>query len=275
MAKANSLPSRVRNQVFHLNFYRLHLIYFIAVILLSSFILYGSGVDGNSNDEQALFKLRYIDALFLCTSAMTSTGLETVNLNSITAFQQFVLFILILLGNIPFVSIITVVIRRQYFKKYMKEFMDKSEAGRQMVNDIDQAENGEITATNGNAGQDQGHSTQRDGAQQAYQRKAPSSEYSKEQFRRPMLHERGQGGFPLPWQTGAFRQLGARFGRPISSVHDESHRYLSFQPSLDQKVFPSPLRKRSRFTLLTSIRDGFMPSANRRERSWVASNIAL
>lgn len=48
--------------------------YFLVVIAISSVIMYGEGL-ANDKDEIGGTKLRYIDALFLCTSAMTTTGL--------------------------------------------------------------------------------------------------------------------------------------------------------------------------------------------------------
>lgn len=46
------------------------------------------------------FPVPYIDALFLTYSSMTVTGLSTVNLSTTTPFQQSVLFVLMLLGDV-------------------------------------------------------------------------------------------------------------------------------------------------------------------------------
>lgn len=48
--------------LFHLNFYRTHLLYFILVIIVSSGIFYGS--------SEVDHHVPYVDALYLCTSAM-------------------------------------------------------------------------------------------------------------------------------------------------------------------------------------------------------------
>ena len=47
--------------------------YFIATIFVASIILYGSGL---ADDAEQVYggRLEYIDALFLCTSAMTACG---------------------------------------------------------------------------------------------------------------------------------------------------------------------------------------------------------
>ncbi|KAL8831189.1 MAG: hypothetical protein Q9191_001001 [Dirinaria sp. TL-2023a] len=188
---------------FRWNFYRVHLSYFILTIIVSSVIVYGSGVNGNSDDAEAQFRLRYIDALFLCASAMTNTGLNTVNLGSITAFQQSVLAILLLLGNIVTVSVATIWIRRHFFRQHANEFVQHSQAGRQVVEDIDREsappnkEFGHVRSASGNG---------------SVRRRSANSEQgpallSKAKIRSSHL-EVGHGGFPYPWDTtGRFRSL--------------------------------------------------------------------
>lgn len=206
------------------NFYRLHLAYFIVTILVSSVIVYGSGVDGNSHDAEALFRLRYIDALFLCTSALTNTGLNTVNLSDITAFQQAVLAVLILLGNVVIVSTVTVFIRRHFFKQHIKDFLHHSEAGRHLVDDVNQERETKDQNTSDTVLMQRG--------------KEATTPQSRSSNRGDPVnhHERGHGGFPYPWETNSFRSLASKFGAsgPSQAV---DHHYLTFQPSLDSKVF--------------------------------------
>jgi Trk-type K+ transport system membrane component len=45
------------------------------------------------------FKIAYIDSLFLCVSAMTMGGLASVDLSSLTPWQQAILFIEMCLGS--------------------------------------------------------------------------------------------------------------------------------------------------------------------------------
>ena len=77
-AKSRSL-AWWKNEVFQLNFYRAHMLYFIIVILVSSVIVYGEGIADNDHgvNGPSMSKLRYVDALFLCCSAMTTTGGES------------------------------------------------------------------------------------------------------------------------------------------------------------------------------------------------------
>lgn len=69
----NDFIAYLRREVFTLNFYRTHMLYFVAVIAVSSVIVYGAGI-ASGPKEYGFAHLRYIDALFLCTSAMTTTG---------------------------------------------------------------------------------------------------------------------------------------------------------------------------------------------------------
>ena len=45
------------------------------------------------------FAIGYLDTLFIAYSAMAGCGLSTVNLSTLTAFQQSVLFVLMLAGH--------------------------------------------------------------------------------------------------------------------------------------------------------------------------------
>jgi hypothetical protein len=104
----------LRDDVFQLNFYRLHMLYFIVAAVSFSVIVYGEGLADDPNQINGT-KLRNIDVLFLCCSAMTTTGLNTVNLGSLTGFQQAILYILLLNGNVVFVSNFVVLVRRHFF----------------------------------------------------------------------------------------------------------------------------------------------------------------
>ena len=62
--------------------------------ILSPTVLAGIFVASNGR-----FKIAYIDALFVCISAATGTGLTTIDLSSLTAWQQTILVILEITGN--------------------------------------------------------------------------------------------------------------------------------------------------------------------------------
>ncbi|EKM49791.1 uncharacterized protein PHACADRAFT_214314 [Phanerochaete carnosa HHB-10118-sp] len=94
----------------HCNFYRIHLLCFIILPIIFA------GIFVASNGR---FTTVYIDALFVCVSAATGTGLSTIDLSSLTAWQQTILVILEIAGNQVFVCWIVVFIRRYYFRKHL------------------------------------------------------------------------------------------------------------------------------------------------------------
>ncbi len=129
----------LRDDVFRLNFYRFHMLYFIVVILVFSLILYGEGIANGATEINGA-KLRYIDALFLCCSAMTTTGLNTVNLGSLTSFQQAMLCVLLLIGNVVFVSTFVVIIRLHFVRRKLADVVEHSKSGRKVLRDIESRE---------------------------------------------------------------------------------------------------------------------------------------
>jgi len=74
----------VRTAAQHLNFYRIHLLFFTFLPLIASAIFYAS----NGRNQIA-----YIDCLFLCFSAMTVCGLTTVLFADLTVWQEVILFV--------------------------------------------------------------------------------------------------------------------------------------------------------------------------------------
>jgi hypothetical protein len=79
---------RKKGHLFELNFYRIHWLFFTIHPLIWSGIFYG--VNGR-------YHIPYIDCLFLCFSSQTVTGLSSVNLSTLTGFQQAILFWCVLL----------------------------------------------------------------------------------------------------------------------------------------------------------------------------------
>lgn len=95
------------------NFISIHYAYFIVVCLFASLIFWGS-----SNPAH---RISYADSLFLVVSAMTETGLNTVNLSEMTTWQQILLFLLTIFGSAIWVSIWTVLARKHAFEKRFKD----------------------------------------------------------------------------------------------------------------------------------------------------------
>jgi len=105
-----------------LNFITVHYTYFIVTCLLCSVIFYGS--------SSPQYSISYTDSLFLVVSAMTEAGLNTVNLSTMTTFQQTLLWLLIVIGSAIFVSISTVLTRKRVFEQRFKGVVRSMKEGR-------------------------------------------------------------------------------------------------------------------------------------------------
>lgn len=66
-------------------FFRIHLAAFTFIPLITAAIFHASN---------GLYPVSFLDSLFLCYSAMTVTGLSTVNLSTLTKWQQVILYFL-------------------------------------------------------------------------------------------------------------------------------------------------------------------------------------
>jgi hypothetical protein len=106
---------RLRARLPELNFITLHYLYFIGVCLAASLVFYGS-----SNPD---FSITYTDSLFLVISAMTEAGLNTVDLSTMSTFQQVILWLLIVMGSAIWVSVFTVLTRKRYFESRFKDIV--------------------------------------------------------------------------------------------------------------------------------------------------------
>ncbi|KAB5566994.1 cation transport protein-domain-containing protein [Coniochaeta sp. 2T2.1] len=105
--------TKLRSVLPPLNFITLHYAYFTVVPLIASVIFWGSSHPARS--------ISYVDSLFLVVSAMTEAGLNTVNLSTMTTWQQVILFLLIMFGSTIWVSIATVLARKHVFEQRFKD----------------------------------------------------------------------------------------------------------------------------------------------------------
>jgi hypothetical protein len=102
------------------NFLTLHYAYFIATPLICSVIFWGSATPSRS--------VHYADALFMCVSAMTGAGLNTVDLSSLNTFQQSIIFALLILGHAILISITVLFVRKRAFQLKFKTISESSAA---------------------------------------------------------------------------------------------------------------------------------------------------
>ena len=209
---------------FHPNFYRLHLLYFIVTILVTSGILYGSGT--------AAYHISYVNALYLCTSAMCNTGLTSINISSLNGYQQSVLFTLMILGDLTTVTISVVYVRRYFFSKRMSELVKESRSARHIAEDIEEQPEGSDSSEQSGPGQTSSAKAYSNSARSEQDR---ASTKPRQKHREPLLdaHHSGYGSFPTPWPSGSLRKtLDWQSDHPPS----QEHHYLSFKPQLDHKV---------------------------------------
>ncbi|KAK5172204.1 uncharacterized protein LTR77_003842 [Saxophila tyrrhenica] len=211
--------------LFHFNFYRIHLLYFILTILITSVILYGSNT--------ASFQIGYADALFLCTSAMCNTGLNPVNISSLSGFQQSILFVLMFLGDLTTVTISVVYIRRYFFSRRMSELVQESNAARRVAEDIEDQPEG--SGGNGSSGRSRSHDwtpAKNQAEHSGRGEREPLRPRRKRDAPLADTHLAGYGSFPAPWHSSRVKKsFDWGHGRP----EPHEHHYLSFQPRLDHK----------------------------------------
>lgn len=224
----------LRRRLLRFNFYRCHLGYFILAILITSCILYGSS--GSGNDD---FKVRYIDALFMAASAMTATGLNTIDLNVLTVYQQSVLFVLMLLGDLSTVSISVVVVRRLMFRRQIKDWLAHHKAARQVLQDVDEElarhDSGPLRdRVNGSSVRQSNHGNGGRPVNERAVSEDSSRSLSTQHFGR---HTKDFGGVTAPWETNTFDWILKSPSRWWKTSHTspDAHRFLSFKPSLDEK----------------------------------------
>ncbi|KAJ5325339.1 uncharacterized protein N7506_008441 [Penicillium brevicompactum] len=87
--------------LFKLNSLTLFYAYFILTPMIVSVIYYTATHNGD---------LHYVDALFMCFSAITGTGIDVVDVSSQTSFQQGILFALIVVGHaIPICGVLSLI----------------------------------------------------------------------------------------------------------------------------------------------------------------------
>ncbi|CAI7629852.1 unnamed protein product [Penicillium glandicola] len=109
-----------------LNFLTLHYLYFIATCIITSIIFYLTSTPWLS--------VGYVDSIFLCVSAMTGAGLNTVDLSTLNSFQQAVLFTLLMLGHAILISLTVLLVRKRAFEAKFKGVSDERERERSTRN---------------------------------------------------------------------------------------------------------------------------------------------
>lgn len=129
--RLNALKARVPllNQL-HLNFIFLHYTYIISWAILGSIILFAQG------------NIPYIDALFQAAGAATQSGLNTIDLNQLSLYQQIVLYFITILCTPIFIHGALVFIRLYWFEKRFQHVVRDARALRATRSRMDTASRG-------------------------------------------------------------------------------------------------------------------------------------
>ncbi|KAH6680618.1 putative potassium transporter [Halenospora varia] len=102
------LVRQVTNRLSKPTFLAIHRAYFILMCAICSAIFWLATRPDRS--------IRYIDSVFMVVSALTGTGLSTLNLSSLDTGQQIMMFLLMFCGSPTLISVFVVWIRRRAFE---------------------------------------------------------------------------------------------------------------------------------------------------------------
>lgn len=105
-----------------INFITIHYAYFIVVTIIGTVIFWGASHPANS--------VGWWDSMFMVMSALTATGLNTVNLSQLTVFQQVQLAVLMMMGSQVLVSYFTIVFRKHIFEKRFEDIVEMEKENR-------------------------------------------------------------------------------------------------------------------------------------------------
>lgn len=158
-----------------------------------------------------------------------------MDLGDLSGFQQAVLCVLLIIGNIPFVSMVVVLIRQSMFRKRMSEVVKHSRTMQRLVQDIEQnRQTDQSSASSSNSLRQRQNAERRkstvNGKQIKPEKIQPLSK------RRTFHHETGFGFVPTPWETKLAKNFFRRvFDSVTSELKPEQHDYVSFKPRLDSK----------------------------------------
>ena len=180
--------------------------------------------------------------------------MNTVNLGSLTAFQQAVLCILLIVGNVIFVSTFIVLIRRFYFRKRLAELVQHSQAARKVVEDLERhADEGQQCASSSVLRQRKSRGQRIKGKAKRTDRGGSDTDVQTrvaKKMHRVYYHQSGFGFFPTPWEAEAVRSFFDRLFAQVSGGPEPGeHYYLSFEPQLDAKGRLFGLNERQRLEL--------------------------
>jgi hypothetical protein len=115
-ARIRMVVEKVKPYILLVNFITLHYAYFVSITLIGALIFWGA-----SNPAKSI---GWWDSMFMVMSAMTATGLNTVNVSQLTTFQQVELVVLMMMGSQILVSYFMVAFRKHMFENRFEDIVD-------------------------------------------------------------------------------------------------------------------------------------------------------
>jgi hypothetical protein len=100
-----------------INYVTLHYAYFISTSIVATLIFWGASTPTHS--------ISWWDSMFMVVSAITGTGLNTVNVSQLTTFQQVELCVLMMMGSQVLISYFTVAFRKHIFEKRFEDIVER------------------------------------------------------------------------------------------------------------------------------------------------------
>ncbi|KAI1802901.1 TrkH-domain-containing protein [Daldinia bambusicola] len=97
------------------NYITLHYAYFIGMTIVGTLIFWGASAPR--------YSVGWWDSMFMVMSALTASGLNTVNVSDLTTFQQVELCVLMMIGSQVLISYVTIAFRKHIFEKRFEDIV--------------------------------------------------------------------------------------------------------------------------------------------------------
>ncbi|KAI0849676.1 TrkH-domain-containing protein [Daldinia vernicosa] len=97
------------------NYITLHYAYFIGTTIVATLIFWGASAPK--------YSVGWWDSMFMVMSALTASGLNTVNVSQLTTFQQVELCVLMMIGSQVLISYVTIAFRKHIFEKRFEDIV--------------------------------------------------------------------------------------------------------------------------------------------------------
>ncbi|KAF2706058.1 TrkH-domain-containing protein [Pleomassaria siparia CBS 279.74] len=122
------LAATVKPYLPPINFITIHYAYFIGLTIAGTLIFWGS--------SSPAYSIGWWDSMFMVMSALTASGLNTINLSQLTTFQQAELLVLMIIGSQVLISYFTIAFRKHIFEKRFEDVVEMERKKRKKTSNI-------------------------------------------------------------------------------------------------------------------------------------------